>query len=122
MTTRRLLPLLAAVTLVAGGCAEAFDATTLGVPVTMASPAGEAPQGDSFSVSSRSVHALWGLVPLSRSSIRRALGVQAIDAPIITGVKITVRSRWSDLLVSALTLGILVPRTVTYEGVVVRNQ
>lgn len=116
------MPILVVATLLTGGCAERFDATSLGVPVTMASPAGAAPQGDSFNLTTKSVHALWGTVALSRSSLPRALGIQALDAPIITGVKIRVSSRWSDLLISALTLGVIVPRTVTYQGVIVRNQ
>jgi hypothetical protein len=64
----------------------------------------------------------WGLLPVSQSSLRRALASQVIDAPIITGVKIRVSSRWSDLLISAITLGVVVPRTVTYEGVAVRSR
>jgi hypothetical protein len=35
-------------------------------------------------------------------------------------VKIKVRSRWSDVLFTVLTAGLIVPRTVTYEGVVTK--
>jgi hypothetical protein len=35
-------------------------------------------------------------------------------------VKIRVRSRWSDVLFTVLTAGILVPRTVTVEGIVTK--
>jgi hypothetical protein len=121
MIARRTL-LLVALSLGLTGCVEQFDATRLGVPATLASPAGEPLQGDPFKVSSKSLHLLWGALPLSSSSLQKALEVQVIDAPIITGVKIRVSSRWSDLLISALTLGIVVPRTVTYEGVAVRNR
>ena len=37
----------------------------------------------------------------------------------VADLKISVRSRFSDVLVTVLTVGIVVPRTVTYEGVVV---
>lgn len=122
MTLRGARPALALLVLVLAGCVERFDATRLGVPATMAAPAGEPLQGDSFVLRTKSLHLLWGLVPASQSSLQRALASQAIDAPIITGVKIRVSSRWSDLLISGLTLGIVVPRTVTYEGVAVRNR
>lgn len=123
MSNRGLRFLLAA-TLAAAttGCVEQFDATRLGVPATMSSPAGEPLQGDAFRLSTKSLHLLWGALPVTQSSLQRALASQAIDAPIITGVKIRVSSRWSDLLISALTLGVVVPRTVTYEGVAVRNR
>jgi len=118
-----MLPLmLAALLLASTGCVERFDATTLGVPATMATPAGEPLQGDAFSLKTKSLHLFWGVLPVSQSSLQRALASQAIDSPIITGVKIRVSSRWSDLLISALTLGVVVPRTVTYEGVAVRNR
>jgi hypothetical protein len=36
----------------------------------------------------------------------------------ITNLRIKARSRWSDLLITGLTLGFVVPRSVTFEGVV----
>lgn len=120
--SRLPLLLVALVAITTAGCVEKFDATSLGVPATMAAPAGEPLQGDAFTLRSRSLHMFWGILPVSQSSLQRALASQVIDAPIITGVKIRVSSRWSDLLISALTLGVVVPRTVTYEGVAVRNR
>jgi hypothetical protein len=38
----------------------------------------------------------------------------------IAELRIKVRSRWSDVLVTALTAGLIVPRAVTYEGVVLK--
>ncbi len=115
---KRLSAVLA-VALMTSGCAERFDATRLGVPATLSEPAGQTiAGGQPFRVTSRSLHMFWGLVPASRSSLERALGVQLIDSPQIHSVKIHVRSRWSDLLISAITLGVIVPRAVTYEGVV----
>ena len=48
----RGLPILLTLTLVFG-CAQTFDATTLGVPVTMAAAAGQPVQGARFEVTSK---------------------------------------------------------------------
>jgi hypothetical protein len=116
---RRALPGLLVVSLLAG-CAHTFDATTLGVPVTMASPAGKEGQGDRFSVSGKSVFSFWGLVRLKEPSLRKALAAQLAGGSGVADVKIKVRSRWSDVLITGLTLGLIVPRTVTFEGVVTK--
>ena len=102
------------------GCAQTFDATTLGVPVTMASPAGTPPAGDRFSVSGRSVFGFWGIVSLKQPSLRKALAAQVGGGASLADVKIRTRSKFADVLFTALTLGILVPRTVTFEGVVTK--
>jgi hypothetical protein len=107
-------------TLVLGGCAQTFDATTLGVPATLASPAAEPPKGDRFSVTSRAVFAFWGVARLKQPSLRKALAGQLGGGSGLADVKIRVRSRFSDLLITVLTAGILVPRSVTFEGVVTK--
>jgi hypothetical protein len=101
-------------------CAVRFDATTLGVPATMASPAGQAPQGARFQVTSRAVYGLWGLATLKQPSLRKALAAQLGGGSGIADLKIKVRSRWSDVLITALTAGLIVPRAVTFEGVVTK--
>ena len=116
---RRMLPGLLAVSLLAG-CAHTFDATTLGVPVTVASPAGQAAQGDRFRVSSKSVFGFWGLIRYKEPSLRKALAGQLAGGNGIADLKIRVRSRWSDVLITGLTLGLIVPRSVTFEGVVTK--
>jgi len=102
------------------GCAQTFDATTLGVPATLASPAGQPPEGDRFRVSSKAVFGFWGLVHLKEPSLRKALAGQLAGGGGIADVKIKVRSRWSDLLFTLLTAGLIVPRSVTFEGVVTK--
>ena len=97
------------------GCAETFDATTLGVPATLASPA-----GDRFRVSSKAVFGLWGLARLKEPSLRKALAAQLGGGSGVANVKIKSRSRWSDILFTVITAGIIVPRTVTFEGVVTK--
>jgi hypothetical protein len=116
---RRALPALLLVLLLAG-CAHSFDATTLGVPVTMAAPAGQAPQGDRFRIGGKSVFGLWGLLKLREPSLRKALAAQLGGGAGVADLRIRVRSRWSDVLITGLTLGLIVPRSVTFEGVVTK--
>ena len=116
---RRALPALLVLSLLAG-CAHTFDATTLGVPVTMASPAGQPAQGDRFSVSSKSVFGFWGLLRYKEPSLRKALAAQLAGGSGVADLRIKVRSRWSDVLITGLTLGLIVPRSVTFEGVVTK--
>jgi hypothetical protein len=124
MVTRRarLAPYLSftAVLLIAslGGCAHTFDATRLGVPVTLATAAGQPVEGTRFQVTSRALYALWGLARIKDPSLRKALAAQLAGGSGIANLRIRVRSRWSDVLITALTAGLIVPRAVTYEGVV----
>jgi hypothetical protein len=115
----RVLPALLVLSLLTG-CAHTFDATTLGVPATLASPPGKEPQGDRFSVSGKSVFTFWGLLRLKEPSLRKALAAQLAGGSGIADLKIKVRSRWSDVLITGLTLGLIVPRSVTFEGVVTK--
>ncbi len=96
-----------------------FDATRLGVPVTMASAAGTPAEGQPFSVTSRAVYAFWGLAKLSEPSLRKALAAQLVGGKQVADVRIKVRSKLSDIIITGLTLGLVVPRAVTIEGVVV---
>jgi hypothetical protein len=115
---RRSLPILLVLAL-ATGCVERFNAVQLGVPITMGSPAGTPAEGERFRVNQSSIHVLWGFGTLTHASLERALASQLLGGQGVTDVRITVRSRWSDLLISGLTLGLVVPRTVTFEGVIV---
>jgi hypothetical protein len=102
------------------GCAETFDATSLGVPATLAAPAGQPVQGSRFSVTQRSVYGLWGIATIKSPSLRKALAAQLAGGSGIVGLRIKARSRWSDVLITALTAGLIVPRSVTFEGVVTK--
>jgi hypothetical protein len=98
------------------GCAQTFDATSLGVPVTMAVPAGEQPPGEHFKVNQSSVFVFWGLLTLTTPSLEKVIATQLVGGRSVSNVKIRISSRWSDILITGLTLGIVVPRTVTFEG------
>jgi hypothetical protein len=98
------------------GCAQTFDATSLGVPVTMAAPAGEQPPGEPFKVNQSSVFVFWGVLTLTTPSLEKALAAQLVGGRSVSNVKIRVYSKWSDILITGLTLGIVVPRSVTFQG------
>jgi hypothetical protein len=82
-----------------GGCAETFDAGKLGVPATLASPAGQQAEGDRFSVTSHAVYGFWGLFRLKQPSLQKALAAQLAGGQAVADVRIRSRSRWSDVLV-----------------------
>ena len=119
MIPRRAAAALALACLLAG-CAQTFDATTLGVPVTMASAAGQPPAGDRFRITSHAVFGLWGIVKIKEPSLQKALASQLGGGSGLANVKIRVRSRWNDVLFTLLTAGLVAPRTVTFEGVVTK--
>jgi hypothetical protein len=100
------------------GCAQSFDATSLGVPATMSAAPGETPEGTPFRTTAHSVHGIFGLVTLSQANLQKALARQLVGGQGITNLKIKTKSRWLDVLVTGLTLGLVVPRTVVFEGVV----
>ncbi len=117
----RLVPVvvLALFTALQAGCSLTLDATTLGVPATLASSASAPAEGTKFSVTSRAMYGLWGVVKLSEPSLRKTLASQLAGGKSVADVRIKVRSKFSDLVITALTLGLIVPRAVTIEGVVV---
>lgn len=110
-----------ALALAVSGCALTFDSTHLGVPVSLAgSPQGGVPDsGTAFRVTKHAVYLLAGLVSVGQPSLEDVLAGQVGTGARISNLRIKVRSRWSDLLITGLTLGLVVPRSVTFEGVVV---
>jgi hypothetical protein len=119
MRTRHVLPLAL---LVLGACAQTIDATHVGVPVTLASAAGQAPPptGEPFKVTGHAVYGFWGIAQLSSPALHQTLAGQLVGGKALVDVRIHIRSRWSDVLITVLTAGIVVPRTVTAEGIVVK--
>lgn len=123
MTSRLLVParvILAVGLILLSGCANTFDATRLGVPVTMASGADAPAQGTSFEVTGHAVYGFWGVFKFSEPSLKKSLSTQLIGGSSVADLKIKVRSRFFDVLITGLTLGLIVPRSVTFEGVVVQ--
>jgi hypothetical protein len=116
---RRVRALTALILLGAPACAQTFDTTTLGVPVTMAAAAGESVEGTRFHTTSHSLHAVFGLLTLSQANLQKALARQLVGGQQVTQLRIRTKARFLDVLVTGLTAGILVPRTVIYEGVII---
>jgi len=108
-----------ALALTVSGCALTFDATELGVPTSLAEAAPAPPQGTPFRVTKHPVFLLWGLTGASRPNAEDVLAGQAGTGARIANLRIKVRSRWPDLLVTVLSAGLITPRSVTFEGTVV---
>ena len=105
--------------LVLSGCALTLDSSHLGVPVSLAGTAQRPDSGTPFRVTKHAIYMLLGLVPVAQPNLEDVLAGQVGTGTRITNLRIKVRSRWSDLLVTELTLGLVVPRSVTLEGIVV---
>jgi protein-S-isoprenylcysteine O-methyltransferase Ste14 len=104
--------------LAASGCALTIDSTHLGVPATLAESGQAPPQGAAFRVTKHPVYLFLGLLPVSQPNIEDVLAGQLGAGTGVANLRVKVTSRWTDLLVAGLTLGLVVPRSVTYEGVV----
>jgi hypothetical protein len=101
-------------------CSYEFSTRTLGVPVTLAEPLAQPVPGDTFRVTTRASHLLWGLVPARRPSLQEALARQLGAGAAVHELRIHARKRWSDVLVTGLTMGLYSTTSVTYEGVITR--
>ena len=101
------------------GCALNFDAGTLGANVTVASPPGNVSCTAEFRRSQKAVYLLWGLVTASNPSLERTLAGQVTGTQSVANLRIRVRARFTDLLITGLTVGLVAPRSVTFEGCVV---
>ena len=99
-------------------CALQFNTRRLGVPVTMAAPLAQVQPGDSFRVRSKAVYLFWGLASVQQPNLQHALAGQLGTGSGVANLSIGVRRRWSDLLVTVLTAGLVSTTTVTFEGVV----
>lgn len=112
-------PTVVALALASSGCAMTFDSSHLGVTATMAEPAQAPATGTAFRVTKHPVYLVMGLVPLAQPNLEDLFSGQVGADSAIASLKIHVRSRWTDLLVTVITAGLVVPRSVTYEGIVV---
>lgn len=110
---------LAVLALGTAACAQTFDSVELGVPVTLAESAQAPVVGDTFSVTRHPVWFFWGLVPAPSASLEDVLAGQVRAGGRLANVRIRQRMRWSDLLLTVITVGLASPRTVTFEGIAV---
>ncbi len=118
----RRAALAALAALLLAGCVQNIDATRIGVPVTLSTGAGTPPPAGSepFTVTGKAVYALWGITTFSRPDLHHTLAGQLVGGKELIDVKIKIRSTWSDVLITVLTVGIITPRTVTASGIVVK--
>ena len=116
--TRFGLPLLLSLGL--GACALTFDARSLGVQATMASPATEPAVGDTFRVTQTALHLFWGLYEMRGANLQNALATQLGGGGGVANLRVRTWHKWSDIAATVLTLGIVAPTSVTFEGVVTR--
>lgn len=100
------------------GCALTLDSTHLGVPVSLAGAAERPDSGVPFRITKHAVYMLLGLVQVTQPNLEDVLAGQVGTGRRITNLRVKVRSRWTDLLFTGLTLGLVVPRSVTFEGMV----
>ncbi len=120
--TRRLCRAgLAAAVLTTTACSYTLDATALGVPATLSERAGAPVQGTPFRVTKHPVHLFWGAFSAGTVNLEDALAGQVGTGAALANVRVHVRSRLLDVFVTALTAGVIAPRTVTVEGVVIQR-
>ena len=100
------------------GCALTLDASHLGVPVSLAGAAERPDSGTPFRVNQHAVYMILGLVQVKQPNLEDVLASQVGAGARITNLRIKIRSGLGDLLVTGLTLGLVVPRSVTFEGMV----
>ena len=122
MNRFHLCVVTAALGLAAGGCALTFDSTHLGVPVAMAGAAPAPAGGTAFRVTRHPVFVMWGAFTAGQPRLEDVLAGQVGTGTGVAQLRIRVRARWSDLLFTALTAGLVSPRSVTFEGVVVESR
>lgn len=113
------IALLFVVLVSTSGCALSFDARSLGATATVAAPASAPPVGNEFHVSQKAVYLLFGALAASEPSLERVLAGQLAGGASVANLRVGVGSRWSDVLITILTVGMIVPRTVTFDGVIV---
>jgi len=114
---RRAL-LIVGLPVLAGACAMTFDARSLGIPAAMSAPATEPAAGDTFRITQTSVHLFWGLYESRSVSLQNALAGQLAAGRGVADLRIRIHRRWSDILGTVLSAGLIVPSTVTFEGVI----
>ena len=114
--------LLLAVVVASSGCSLTFDATRLGVPVTMAGPPQPNPTGTPFRVKRHPVFLLFGLTKIGNPDLEEVLEGELANGAAVQNLRINVGTSPTDLLFTVITLGVIAPRTVTFEGEIVAHQ
>jgi hypothetical protein len=114
----RRFALALALSVAAAGCAMTFDASSLGVPAGMGSPAQQPAVGDTFNIRTHALYLFWGAIPSRLPSLEQTLAGQLASGRAVQGLRIGVSHGWSDILVTVLTAGIVDPVSVRFQGVI----
>lgn len=69
-----------------------------------------------FDSTQRAIWLLWGLIPLSFTSVDEVIGPHVADRGGIQNLKVESKSGLVDTLVTVITQGIITVRTVTISG------
>jgi hypothetical protein len=109
---------MAVLPVMVSGCAYRFNTRTLGVPVSMAEAMAQPVAGDSFRVTTRAVHVFWGLAVAKDPALQPMLAGQLGTGGAVHNLAINAHKRWSDVLLTVVTVGIVSPTSVTYSGVI----
>lgn len=96
------------------GCATLPLESNLDKPVNMTD--GKNAQVRTFVSNSKAIWIFWGLAPISLPTVDGVLMPQVSGHAGVQNLKITTESGFIDHVVTILTQGILVMRTVTIEG------
>ena len=109
---------LAALLLALPACALTFDAHSLGANVSMAQVPDSTQCTAPFRERKKAVFFLWGLLAGSRPSMEHVLEGQVTGTQSVGNLRIHVRSRFTELLITGLAAGLIVPRSVRCGGCV----
>jgi len=113
---RRILALFVALALVIAvtGCAKIAMESKVKKPVSMTRMRNV--EVREFTTKNRAIWLFWGLFPLSVPKLDQTVGPNVADHNGIQNLKITTENTFLDVVISTVTQGILVMRTITIEG------
>ena len=86
----------------------------------MAAPVGQAVPGDTFNITTHAIYLFWGLASARQPDLRGSIAGQLGPGGGVNNLAIHSRMRWGDVLLTALTLGVVSSTSVTFSGVVTR--
>jgi len=96
------------------GCATLPLESNLQKPVAMNKLSGS--DGNDFVVTKQALWLFWGLIPISVPNVDEVVGPKVADHEGVQNLKITTEFGFINVLLSAVTSGVLYSQTVTIQG------
>ena len=96
------------------GCATLPLESNLEKPVSMTKISGSS--GNDFVVTKQALWLFWGLMPISVPKVDEVIGPKIADHEGIQNLKITTQYGFIDVVISAITSGVLYSQTVIIQG------